>query len=186
MSKEKKKSARIGGVKIWVILLIVALAVGATCGVMKLTDNLSKGVSDLIYNEDNLIRTLEEYESKEGNAGNGLEFTVYNSGAIHVKGQLNDDSERYEWVLGTVVVTEDGKYTLSGIDDASATTANLKGTYTDTDGNERTFLGDINDQMTVELVKGTSVEISIVVFPDTKINTTIKPTFVLGEEAGKF
>ena len=186
MSKTKKKTARVGGVRVWVILLIVALSVGATCGVMKLTDNLSKGVNELVYNQDNLIRTLEEYEGKEGNAGNGLVFTVYDSKAIHVKGKINDSSSSVEWQLGEIVITEDGEYTLSGMKNASLTTAHLKGTYTDTEGNERTFYGDINDSMTVELVEGTRVTLSIVIYAETDIDTTVKPTFVLGDEAGKF
>ena len=72
----KRKTARIGGLKIWVIVLIVALSVGATFGVYKLTDSFTKGVTDFIYNDDNLVRTIEEYEGKSGNVGNGLQFTV--------------------------------------------------------------------------------------------------------------
>ena len=188
MSKKSKskRSPRVGGVKIWVVILIVALSVGATFGVYKLTDSFTKGITDFIYNEDNLVRTIEEYEGVDGNAGNGLQFTVYDNMSILVKGKINDDSERYEWVLGDVVIMEDGKYTLSGMSDASTTTAYLKGTYTDTEGNERSFIGDINSNMTVELVKGTTVELSIVVFPGVDINTVVKPTFVLGKEAGRF
>ena len=180
----KRKTVRIGGLKIWVIVLIVALSVGATFGVYKLTDSFTKGVTDFIYNDDNLVRTIEEYEGKSGNVGNGLQFTAYDNMSILVKGKINDDSERYEWTLGEVLIEEDGKYTLSGMNDASTTTAYLKGTYTD--GNVRTFTGDISGSMTVELVKGTTVELSIVVFPGVDINTVVKPTFVLGEEAGKF
>ena len=186
MSKKAKKSHRIGGVKIWVIFLIIALSVGATFGVYKLTDSFTKGVTDLIYNEDNLVRTIEEYEGKSGNVGNGLQFTAYDNMSVLVKGKINDESERYEWVLGTVIIEENGKYTLTGMDGASTTTAYIKGAYTDTEGNERTFIGDISSSMTVELVKGTSVELSIIVFPGVDINTIVKPTLVLGDKAGRF
>ena len=186
MSKKTKKSHRIGGVRIWVIVLIVALSVGATFGVYKLTDSFTKGVTDLVYNDDNLVRTLEEYEGKDGNIGNGLTFTVYDNMSILVKGKINDDSERCEWFLGEVAITEDGEYTLSGMPDASTTTAYLKGVYTDTEGNERTIIGDINSSMTVELVEGTTIELYIVVFPDVDINAIVKPTLVLGDKAGRF
>ena len=186
MSRKKTKTARVGGVKLWVIILTIALAVASTVGVFKVTDNLSKNIFDVIYNEDNLVRNIDEYEGSEGNLGNGLKFTVYANKSIHVKGKINNDDDRVEWELGTIVIEEDGVYTLTGMKDASVTTAYLCANYMDTNGNEVTLIGDISDEMSAELVKGTQVTFYIVVYSGCEINTTVKPTFVLGDKAGKF
>lgn len=185
MSK-KKNTPRIGGVKWWVIVLIILASLATTIGVFKLTDNLSKDANDLFYNEDNLVRSIEEYEGAVGNTGDGLTWTVNKNRSIRLVGQIDSDAESVEWVLGNVTVTEDGKYTLSGVDGASLTTIYIQGTYTDTDGNVKTFYGDMANSQTVELVEGTVVELKIVAFADTKFSKTINPTFVLGDEAGKF
>ena len=186
MSRNKNRAPRIGGVKVWVVLLIVALAVGLTCGIFKLTDNLSKGVTDLIYNQDNLVRTLEEYEGDAGNAGNGLTWTVYDNKSIRLEGKISSDEEKVEWVLGDITIEEDGTYTLSGVDGASLSTVYLQGSYTDEDGNAQTFYGDISTSCTVELTEGTVVNLKIVAYANVEYDKVIRPTLVLGDEAGKF
>ena len=167
-------------------LLVVGLSVGITAGLSKATNGFEEDISTVLYNDDNLIREIEEYEGLVGNTGDGLVWTVNNNRSIKVAGKINNGAESVEWILGTVKVPEDGTYTLSGVKGATTSTIYICGTYTDTDGNEQTIIGDITNTCTAELVKGTIVTFKIVCYPDITFNKTINPTFVTGEEFGKF
>ena len=185
MSRGKAKSKRFW-TTFGVIALAVVISIAATIGLYKVTESFELGVTDLVYNRDNLVRQLEKYEGLAGNNGNGLTFDVKSDMSIRIRGKITSGDEQFEWILGEVTVEETGDYTLSGLNGASYASAYLKGVYTGIDGNTHTIYGDMSGVCTAELVEGTNVKLSIVIFEGTELNTTVTPTFTLGEEAGRF
>ena len=181
----RKSSKKFFGVRWIAVIIIIAAAVGLTCGVMKLTNNLELGITEIFQNQDNLIRTIDEYVSEDGNSGNGLTWTINKDKSIKLEGTLVG-TDRAEFTLGTVQIKEDGEYTLSGVKNASLTSLYLEATYTDASGDSQSIIGDISSSCTAELTEGTTVTIKIVAFSKVDFDTTIKPTFVLGDKAGRF
>ena len=185
MSKSKRKSNKFVTVVV-IVLVTVVLSMAGTIALYNATNAFEIGVQDLIYNQDNLIRSIEEYEGLSGNNGNGLVYTVNGDKSFKVKGSITSGDASVEWVLGEVTIDETGVYTLSGLNGASLATAYLEGTYTDVDGNVKTIYGDIAGTCSAELVEGTNVSIKLVIFEGAELNTTVHPTFTLGEKAGRF
>ncbi len=183
MSKTKKKS---GFGKVVLIIFLVVLTVGLSAGLTKLTSGYTKSITSIFNNKDNLVHTLEEYESKAGKDANGLEWTVTGRGAIECVGEIDEEDSASEFVLGTITIEEDGEYTLSGLDGANLKKAYLQGSYVDAEGVRQTFYGDDEDTCTVELEAGDQVVIKIIVQPGVEVDFTCKPTFVKGDEPGKF
>ena len=173
-------------------ILIIALAVTATALISKGTDGFNKSFSTIFLNEDNLVHTLEEYETEAGKSGNGITWEVNEkTGKITVSGEIadNDTAEASVFVLGEVLIEETDYYTLSGVKDGSLETIYIMAEYTDTEGNEKVIYGDFKDTMTSEdkIAQGTYVKLSIVVLPGVELdNVKVTPTFVAGSKAGRF
>ena len=183
----KSKSKGFFGTSWIAVILIIALSVGITFGITKLADGSVSSFSDLFTNKDNLIREIDEYTTESGNTGEGITWTVKKNKSIVVDGKINSGATKMEFVLGEIVINEKGNYTLSGVEDASLTTIYLEATYTDAEGNVKTIIGDMASSMTAELDAGTSVLIKLVVYSGTSFDdVVVKPTFVEGDEAGRF
>ena len=164
-----------------IVAVVVALGVGAVA--------ITNRFTGLFNNKDNLVHTLEEYEDKGGNDGNGLVWTVKDDGSIHCEGTItNDELDEATFVIGTVKVTEEDFYTLTGAPKGSKATFYIKAEYEDDTGNLKTIYSDFDGECTslTKLDKDTEVTLTIVVKADVEIDYTFKPTFVAGEEAGKF
>ena len=175
---------------IMVVLAIVALSVGATALLSRATNGFNDGISSVFYNQDNLVRSLDEYVSKEGNSGNGITWTVKNGGAVYADGTIAASEDEAAFTIGTVQIEEEGFYTLSGAPkNTSMSTFYIKATYEDVGGTQKTLYADFSDTMTTaeKLPAGTEVTIIIVIEPGVSVdNIKFTPTFVLGTEAGKF
>lgn len=186
MSKRKTKG--LAGTSWIAVILIVCLSVGVTFGITKLVDGTSGSFSDLFTNKDNLIRSIDEYQTAAGNTGEGITWTVNKDKSITVDGKINSGASKLEFVLGEVVITEKANYTLSGCGDkASMTTCYLIASYTDAEGQPKTIVGDMASSMTAELDAGTSLVIKLVVYSGVAFDDlTVKPTLVKGNEAGRF
>lgn len=182
MARKIKKTSK-GNVimAILIIAVVVALGVGVVAATHRFTG--------LLNNNDNLVHTLEEYVSKGGNSGNGLVWTVNDDGSIHCEGTITDDDlDEATFVIGTVTVTEEDFYTLSGAPKGSKNTFYIKAEYEDESGNLKTFYSDFDGECTSEtkLDKDTEVTLTIVVKSGVEIDYTFEPTLVAGEVAGKF
>lgn len=169
------------------LLAAVILSVSVTAVVSRNTDNFS---GSIFTNEDNLIHSLDEYVSKPSNLANGLTFKVNSTGSIVINGTYDKDAaEDYIFTLGTVTVDKTDYYTLSGAKNGSLDSYYIQASYEDSNGNSRVIISDFSDTMTSidEIAEGTQVTISIVIKPGAEFNrVTITPTFVPGEEAGRF
>ena len=177
------------------ILLAVAISVTATVFLSKSTNGFNDSFASLFLNKDNLVHTLEEYQSEAGERENGLTWTVKpDTGVIYVSGEISSDEEGAElesdeFVIGSVLVENTDFYTLSGIKKADKEKIYLKAEYRNAQGNDRVLYGDIEDEMTSpeKILEGTYVTISIVVLPGVELeNVKITPTFVPGVEPGNF
>ena len=170
-----------------VIKAIIIIAVFVVIGVTFLAiTNRSTGI---LNNQDNLVHTLEKYDDKGGNDGNGLVWTVNDDGSIHCEGTItNDELDEATFVIGTVKVTEEDFYTLSGAPKGSKATFYIKAEYEDEAGNLMTIYSDFDGECTslTKLDKDTEVTLTIVVKADVEIDYTFRPTFVAGEVPGKF
>ena len=130
MAKRRIKKTNVGDLikSILIIALVVALGVGAITMTLKLTG--------VLKNEDNLVHTLEEYEGKGGNDGNGLIWTVNDDGSVHCEGTItNEDLDEATFVIGTVEIEEEDFYTLTGAPKGSKATFYVKAEYEDEAGN---------------------------------------------------
>ena len=172
------------------VLLIVALSVTATALISRATDGFNSGITSIFYNDDNLVRTLEEYVSKEGNSGNGITWTIKNGGAVVADGTLASDEDEAIFRLGFVEIKEEGFYTLSGAPkNTSSSTYYIRASYEDVSGTNNVLYANYSDSMTSvnKIPAGTVVTIEIVIVPGVSVeNVKFTPTFVLGTEAGAF
>ena len=170
------------------LLVAVVLSVTVTAVISRNTDGFNSGIS--FTNEKNLVHTLDEYVSKPSNLANGLSFKVNSTGSIVIDGTYDENAVfDYVFNIGTVTVDETDYYTLSGAEDGSLTTYYIKAMYEDSAGNTKTIISDFSDTMTSieEIPEGTQVTIVIVIKPGTEFKrVTITPTFVAGEEPGRF
>lgn len=182
MARRIKKTSAGDVIKsILIIALVIALGVGVVALTLRFTG--------VLKNEANLVHTLEEYEDKGGNDGNGLVWTVKDDGSIHCEGTItNDELDEATFVIGKVKVTEEAFYTLSGAPKGSKATFYIKAEYEDEAGNLMTIYSDFDGECTslTKLDKDTEVTLTIVVKADVEIDYTFKPTFVAGEVPGKF
>lgn len=179
----KIKKTNVGNVITAIILVAVVVALGV--GAVAMTNRFT----GILNNQDNLVHTLEKYDDKGGNDGNGLVWTVNDDGSIHCEGTItNDELDEATFVIGTVKVTEEDFYTLSGAPKGSKATFYIKAEYEDDAGNLMTIYSDFDGECTslTKLDKDTEVKLTIVVKADVEIDYTFKPTLVAGEEAGKF
>lgn len=177
------KKRNVGSTIKAVLLMILCVALGV--GAIAMTLNLT----GVLKNEENLVHSLDEYEGKSGTDGNGLLWTVKKDGSVHCKGQItNKDLDEATFVLGTVEIVDKGFYTLTGAAEGSKSTFYIKAEYEDDAGNLITIYSDFDGECTslTQLDAGTEVTITIVVKSGVEIDQTFKPTFVLGEVAGKF
>ena len=169
------------------LLVVVGLTIGATVATYSLTDNFT---TNIFVNRDNLIHTLDEYETKEGTTGNGISWNVDSFGRIKVNGKLTGEAESAEFKLGTVTVEKEDYYTLSGAPDGTSfETFYIKAVYETASGSTVTLYADITDACTTpeKLPEGTTVDISIIVLDNYQFdNYVFSPTFVIGKEAGNF
>lgn len=179
----KIKKTNVGNVITSIILVAVVVALGV--GAVAMTNRFT----GILNNQDNLVHTLEKYDDKGGNNGNGLVWTVNDDGSIHCEGTItNDDLDEATFVIGTVKVTEEDFYTLSGAPKGSKATFYIKAEYEDDAGNLMTIYSDFDGECTSEtkLDKDTEVKLTIVVKSGVEIDYTFEPTLVAGEVAGKF
>lgn len=127
-------------------------------------------------NEDNLY-TAECMTLKDTDDGYGVKITVNEDGSFKVKGTATKDVD-YE--IGTVTLDK-GTYTITAFEDASRSTvyvsANYDGLVTCADFSDNTFTIAADD---------TEVTLTLHVFTDAKLNDTIYPVIVSGEEPGEF
>ena len=170
------------------LLVAVILSVSITAVISRNTDNFNSGIS--FTNEENLVHSLDEYVSKPSNLANGLNFKVNSTGSIVVDGTYDEFAvSDYVFTIGTVTIDETDFYTLSGSKNGSLSTYYIKATYEDSSGNIKTLISDFSDTMTSieEIPEGTQVTIVLVIKPGAELErVTITPTFVAGEEPGRF
>ena len=173
---------------ILVILVIVGISVTCSAFVARSTNNYTETPN--MTNENNLVHTLDEYVSAGGSFTNGLTVKVNSTGSIVINGTYSENAtEDYVFTLGTVSIEEADYYTLSGAARGSLDTYYIVASYEDSTGNLRTIISDFSDTCTSAdiLAEGTQVTLKIVVKPGATLNyCTLKPTFVAGEESGKF
>lgn len=183
MSKSVRFSK--GGL-IVLILVVIGLTLGATVATYSLTDNFE---TNIFVNQDNLIHTIDEYETKTGTSGDGISWSVDSFGRVKANGEITSDAETVEFVLGTIEIEEEDFYTLSGAPEGSINTFYIKAKYTTESGSEVILYSDFANYCTspTEITKGTEVTFSIVIHSGVEMdNYAFSPTFVAGEEAGKF
>lgn len=176
--------------KILGLCLTIILCVSICALIGRTTNGFTNSVTESMINEDNLVHTLEEYESKAGTFANGLTWKINSNDSITVSGTYSENNaEDYEFVLGTVTVEKEDYYTLSGASRGSVDTFYIEATYEDSTGNKKTLVSDFSDTMTSpeKLTEGTVVTLKIIVKPGCSFAYhTIKPTFVPGAEVGEF
>ena len=187
MSKIKRKNYF---VTILLIVVTVALSV-LTCSIVaRNTTAFEKGNTPFGVNSENLIHTLDEYVSAEGNTGKGITWKVNSTGSIVADGEYSiNETANMEFVIGTVTIAEKDFYTLSGASNGSENTYYIEARYVDGSGNAKVLYSDFNDAKTsaAEIPEGTQVSLKIIVKPGVKFNNfTFKPTLVPGTESGRF
>ena len=187
INKKNKKTIIVAAL---LVVATVALSV-LTCSIVaRNTTSFEKSDVPFGTNKDNLIHTLEEYETPAGNTGKGITWKVNSTGSIMIDGTYSIDyTENLEFVLGTVTIEEENFYTLSGASSGSMNTFYIEARYTDANGNAKVLYSDFNDTRTTDtsLPVGTQVTIKIIVKPGVEFNNyTFKPTFVPGTTTGKF
>lgn len=168
------------------ILVVIGLTLGATVATYSLTDNFE---TNIFVNQDNLVHTIDEYESPTGSTGNGISWSVDSFGRVKANGKITSDDEQVEFKLGTIKIEEADYYTLSGAPKGSFETFYIKATYTTASGSTVTLYSDFANYCTSpeEIAKDTVVTLSIVVFAGYEFdNYAFVPTFVAGQEAGRF
>ena len=187
MSKTRRKNTL---VTILIIVATVALSV-LTCSIVaRNTSAFDKDSTPIGVNKDNLVHTLEEYESPTGNTGKGITWKVNSTGSIVADGEYSiNQTDDLVFVIGTVTVEEENFYTLSGASSGSSDTFYIEARYTDKNGNVKVLYSDFNNSKTSEaaIPAGTQVTLKIVVKPGVEFNNyTFKPTLVPGVDSGKF
>lgn len=169
----------------FLVLVIIALSVGATVAAYSITDNFS---TNIFVNRDNLVHSIDEYESVPGNNGDGLTWTVDSFGRVKANGKTGDENASF--VLGTVTIEEENFYTLTGAPEgASRDTYYIEAVYKTAAGTTVVLYSDFRDYCTSpeKLAEGTEVTLTIVACAGcTFENVTFAPTFVAGNEAGRF
>lgn len=181
---------------ILIIIAAVAISVATTVFLSKSTNGFNDSFASIFQNDDNLVHTLEEYETEAGEKESGITWTVKEStGVIYASGEIEEENEdgeangADEFVLGSVLVENTDFYTLSGCKSADKEKYYIKAEYMTAEGNERVLYGDIEDEMTSpeKIAEGTYVIISIVVLPGVELdNVKFTPTFTPGVEPGRF
>lgn len=188
MSKTKTKRNVL--TTIILVIVTVALSVLVSSLVARNTTAFEESDTPLGVNKNNLIHTLEEYETEAGNTGKGITWKINSTGSITANGTYSvDKTDDLVFVLGTVEIDKEDVYTLSGAPNGSFDTYYIEARYTDANGNAKVIYSDFNGQNTTEsvLVEGTQVTVRIIVKPGVKFNSFVfKPTLVAGEDSGKF
>ena len=175
-----------------ILLMVVTVVLSVlTCSIVARNSSaFEKGSTPLGVNKDNLIHTIEEYESPVGNTGKGITWKVNSTGSIVADGEYSiNETGNMEFILGTVTIEKEDIYTLSGAANGSMNTFYIEARYTDASGNVKYLYSDFNDAKTTAsaLPVGTQVTIKIVVKPGVEFNNyTFKPTLVPGTDSGKF
>jgi hypothetical protein len=176
--------------KILGLCLTIILCVSICAVIGRTTNGFTNSVTESMINKDNLVHTLEEYESNAGTFANGLTWKINSNDSITVSGTYSENNEAaYEFVLGTVTVEKEDYYTLSGASRGSESTYYIQATYENASGNTVTLVSDFSDTMTTpdKLTEGTVVTLKIIVNPGCSFTYhTFKPTFVAGTEVGAF
>lgn len=187
MSRIKRKNTL---VTLLLIVVTVALSVFTCSIVARNTNAFDESTTPIGVNKDNLIHTLEEYETAEGNTGKGITWKVNSTGSIVADGEYSiNQTDNLEFILGTVTIEEENFYTLSGAASGSQDTFYIEARYTDSEGNVKVLYSDFNDTKTsrAAIPVGTQVTLKIVIKPGVEFNNyTFKPTLVAGVESGKF
>lgn len=187
MSKIKRKNVLTA---ILLVVVTVALSVLICSILARHTDAFDESATPLGVNKDNLVHTLEKYETAAGNTGKGITWKVNSTGSIVANGEYSiNETANMEFVLGTVTILEEDFYTLSGAVDGSKNTFYIEARYTDASGDVKILYSDFNGERTseAELPVGTQVTLKIVVKPGVEFNHyTFKPTLVRGLDSGKF
>lgn len=170
------------------ILLVVALSVGATAIISRNTGSFT--TTPTFTNENNLVHTIDEYESSAGTFANGMTWKINSTGSIVANGTYSDANvEDLVFNLGTITIETEDYYTLSGAPKGSLESFYIEAKYQDASGNIKTLMSDFSDTMTsvAKLPVGTQVTLRIIVKPGvTFSHYTFKPTLVAGTEAGSF
>lgn len=187
MSKIKRKNIITS-----IVLVVVTVALSVlTCSIVaRNTNAFEESKTPYGVNKDNLVHTLEEYESSAGNTGKGINWKVNSTGSIVADGTYSiNQTTDMEFVLGTVTIEEENFYTLSGASSGSLDTFYIEARYTDASGNVKVLYSDFNGSKTSEaaIPAGTQVTLKIVIKPGVEFNNyTFKPTLVPGVDSGKF
>lgn len=177
-------------VAILLMVVTVACSVFVCSIVARNTGAFDASKTPFGVNSENLVHTLEEYETEAGNTGNGVTWKVNSTGSIVADGTYSiNETADMEFVLGTVTIAEEDFYTLSGATGGSLNTFYIEGRYQDAEGNARVLYSDFNNAKTsdAKLPVGTQVTLKIVIKPGVEFNNyTFKPTLVSGTEFGRF
>ena len=189
MSRTTNKTKRLF-TTIALIVVTVALSV-LTCSIVaRNTTAFEDSGVPFGVNKDNLVHSLEEYESAAGNTGKGITWKVNSTGSIVANGTYSEnETSNLEFVIGTVTIEEENYYTLSGASGGSLNSYYIEARYEDSEGNVKVLYSDFNDSKTsdAKLAEGTQVTLKIIVKPGVEFNKfTFKPTLVPGIDSGKF
>ena len=185
--KTKKKNVFVA---IVLMVATVAMSVFACSIVARNTSAFKESNLPFGVNSENLVHTLDEYETVAGNTGKGITWKVNSTGSIVADGTYSiNQTSNLEFVLGTVTIEDEDIYTLSGASGGSTETYYIEARYTDGNGNVKVLYSDFNGSMTSanKIPVGTQVTLKIVVNPGVEFNNfTFKPTLVRGSESGRF
>ena len=189
MSRTTNKTKRVI-TSLVLIVVTVALSV-LTCSIVaRNTNAFEESNVPFGVNKDNLIHSLDGYESAAGNTGKGIVWKVNSTGSIVADGTYSEnETSNLVFNIGTVTVKEENYYTLSGALKGSLDTFYIEARYEDSNGNAKVLYSDFNGSKTsdAKLAVGTQVTLKIIVKPGVEFNNyTIKPTFVPGVDSGRF
>lgn len=189
MSIMKNKSKKVI-TSLLLIVVTVALSV-LTCSIVaRNTNAFEESNVPFGVNKDNLIHSLEEYESSAGNTGKGITWKVNSTGSIVADGTYSqNETSNLVFKLGTVTVEEEDFYTLTGASGGSLNTYYIEARYEDSAGNAKVLYSDFNDTKTsdAKIAAGTQITLKIIVKPGVDFNRfTFKPTLVPGTDSGRF
>ena len=169
-----------GKIIIAVIAAVLAslFLVGALCNSFGL---FAKDLGDVTLRQPNEKNLLSEVEVKfeTYNTGDGLTMTVEDDGRVKVSGK-NETSNDVKVLYATVILAK-GEYTLWGADKGSNSTYHI---VAECDG--QSYVSNFSNNKIVVSGETATVNVYIVVKPDTTVSTTLKPVLCAGTEEVSF
>ena len=113
--KEKTKKTL---TRVCAILLFFVLTVSAVVLLGRATKGFQNDASVIFQNKNNLIHTLDTYDSDEGEDTFGITWTVLGNRKVHAEGENSSASDKAFYVVGDVKIEDTDYYTLSGVTDS--------------------------------------------------------------------